>query len=1118
MFISKLKSKRIVSLLLLAFALVLMFVPSAVPRTVDAGFGLCRGLGANLQTNSSIQPSSVVAPSAEGRKWTVQELFGNATDFTTYTGETSSTTGDGWLLYDTSKDARGKGYSGWDDSKIKTKLQGARSTARCTMGPSIATFGSIGLALSNFMIWLGSQMISQLFNPTFICSDPKSTSGCAINLIATIGGVNNQDGEGIIGNLFNSIYQPLIALAFLFTAGWLTYKGLIKREFRASLQGLIWALAIFFIGTIAMLRPTMLASAPQQVNSAIGSCIIGAMDGKSCADGHITAPSSMVGTECESQAATKGNQGAEMAVNGMTCTLWKTFVLDSWSRTEFGRSYNDLYVANVPKTGHKWAIPVSNPNKYCIHLKSSKSADDFNGGNVTTGEGKAVCNLALYQLYLRSGLNDPSNTSVNHSKTSAYDSRFYNIILPAAKDDTMWAAWAPGTLTGGFQRIITPLTTFIIVTACMASLIVFAFWGLVYSFAGTLLMAFSPLFFLVAVDPGRGKRIFLGWLESLFSSILKYMASALFVIIALALYSGILNNTSNYASAFIGILIMVGVMFTYRKEIINLLGQANLGGQKLTNAVGEKIKDRAHRTKEVSEIMAGSAIGSKIAGGTALHGATEGLRRQMMRNNSFTGGLAREAYMTHRRLAKDDTNNSNDGSDSAPNSSAPFDSNNDNQRNQTNPAMPNNSDKPPVSSDDGLKCPNDGTALVNGKCPKCGYNTDDRDADLKANNCKICGAKLNKDGSCPNSSEHDNILKANNQTLDKDGTPISINPIQNSSDSSSNAAPVSSDSSSNSSNESASSAASGSSPVSSSNVTPESNGDPNYVPSSANPLRQGYCPIDGTPLHKNGNCPVAYRHGKKNIRDDQKQRKDLSDRINSNAQKNPDSSSDYPSSAGSAVPSAATSDNSSQNNKNAQSSYSEPKSSSSSAPAAKRPASTFAERHPENDSQSPKSQGPVIQSKAIRDDNPLDTPNPESATPESSASSSAASELTPRERKAKELMDKNSDELEHATKELNDKKKQFDLSKNGHKNPIDRMRTTSDLNKAQLRQQNAAKKYNKAVSDFNMQSAKAQRNRNIKNSGNESKFLNKFKPKTNNKETKHLPDLSKFNKKDDDDK
>ena len=244
----------------------------------------------------------------------------------------------------------------------------------------------------------------------------------------------------------------------------------------------------------------------------------------------------------------------------------------------------------------------------------------------------------------------------------------------------------------------------------------------------------------------------------------------------------------------------------------------------------------------------------------------------------------------------------------------------------------------------------------------------------------------------------------------------------------------------------------------------------------------------------------------------------MSDRINSNAQKNPDSSSDYPSSAGSAVPSAATSDNSSQNNKNAQSSYSEPKSSSSSAPAAKRPASTFAERHPENDSQSPKSQGPVIQSKAIRDDNPLDTPNPESATPESSASSSAASELTPRERKAKELMDKNSDELEHATKELNDKKKQFDLSKNGHKNPIDRMRTTSDLNKAQLRQQNAAKKYNKAVSDFNMQSAKAQRNRNIKNSGNESKFLNKFKPKTNNKETKHLPDLSKFNKKDDDDK
>lgn len=650
--LSTLKLKRTFYVLLLAFSFVLVAVPSLSSQFSKASLGACSDLGYNLDSGTGAPDTDVPAPDATGRKWTIQELFQNGTKLSVYNGETGSSTKGSWLLYDTKQDKRGSGYDGWDDQTVQTTLQAARSDSKCLTGGIVTSIGNMFYALSDWILDLGTSIVGQLYNPTFICAGGTDTNSCVINLVGVIGGSdNNADNGSLISSLYSGIYTPLISFSFLFVAIWLIYKGLIKRELRASFSGILWSIIIFFVGVISMVHPLMLASAPQQANSLIGSCIIGAMNGQNCMDGSTQAPSTVTGTDCQSSASgADSNQTAQLAVNGLGCAIWKSFVLDPWSASEFGRSYSSLYITNTPKGGHTWKIAkqIKNPNDYCVHLKSSAAASSQTNGVKIDG-GPQVCNLAIYQLYLNSSVNDTQNSSTEKHPNQSIDDRYYNIIIPATKDPTMWNSWSPKTGNAA-MRIMSSLMSFFSSTIAIISLVVFAFWGLIYEFAGTLLMAFAPVFFLVGVVPGNGKRIFLGWLESIVSSSLKYLASSLFVIIALTMYAGVVANAHSSGGAFIGILIMVGVMITYRKEIVNLLGQANFGGKRVSNAVGERIKEKAHKAKELGTATAGAGLGAAWGGRNNgngvtknfLNGAKSGAARRLKREPTILGSAIRQ--------------------------------------------------------------------------------------------------------------------------------------------------------------------------------------------------------------------------------------------------------------------------------------------------------------------------------------------------------------------------------------------------------------------------------------------------------------------------------------------
>ena len=76
--------------------------------------------------------------------------------------------------------------------------------------------------------------------------------------------VNHKGGAkgGLIGRLSRGIYFPLLAMAFTTVGVWLLYKGIIKREFRSSLQGIIWSFFALFLGIATAVKPWWVARAP----------------------------------------------------------------------------------------------------------------------------------------------------------------------------------------------------------------------------------------------------------------------------------------------------------------------------------------------------------------------------------------------------------------------------------------------------------------------------------------------------------------------------------------------------------------------------------------------------------------------------------------------------------------------------------------------------------------------------------------------------------------------------------------------------------------------------------------------------------------------------------------
>jgi len=546
-------------------------------------------------------------------------LAGKALDDGTGKGSSDSTAG---ILPQTYK-------TNWGD--IKDKLTGERNTGTCFWEQAFVTnvANGVGLGAANAIQTTVTWLATNAFNSSFIC-DPNTPAadGC-IDLVRIIGGTANTSDTGLIGSLTNSIYKPLVLIVVMVTALGVLYTGVIKRRFRDALGQAVWLAVSFIIGLAVLLNPSMLAKAPMVASNAVSGCVIGAFNGANCFSGTGYATSTSDGVAlsadkgvCVSDASNAtADQITGLAVNSMGCTIWKTFILQNYAKGAFGTNLDQLEVKNADTVAGK-AVAKSgvDPDKFCFSLQTTGSANGYDGKWLQSKSGGAkVCNLAVYNMLMQMKV-VPAGQTTDNTPTQ-FDPAWYNLITTVASSDKMWPIWTNGgqQFAQGIVAVVSALLGGILIS-------VVAITALMYYLTAVILMIFAPLFILVGMHPTRGKKIMLGWLETVLASILKYLASAIFLLVSLALYSAVLGAADPMSALlFVGILSMV--LWMYRKEIVETFSRVNLGGERMANVLDQKIpmmgasaRQLGDKAAKMPSSIVGGALGGLAAGGIGKMG------------------------------------------------------------------------------------------------------------------------------------------------------------------------------------------------------------------------------------------------------------------------------------------------------------------------------------------------------------------------------------------------------------------------------------------------------------------------------------------------------------------
>lgn len=585
---------------------------------VHAGFG-CYGLGTSGLTKKV--PPTVTKSDAsslgnvENRKYTIIELFRDGNDYSIPYGEF-----DGDVFRSENKTVSNAIKDLTEEQKKNLELA-AKEHCKINEIPLFfqkITENIIGV-IADFINWV----TSFYFDSHFICdpdkSDKGNIKGC-LDLLGAIGGKSSGDAKGgLIGKLSRGIYFPLLAIAFCSVGVWLLYKGIIKREFRASLQGIIWSFFALFLGIATAVRPWWVARAPFYVNQIITGCVINVLSGGTCDGDPAGLKNETTDQSCIAYSDGKidPTQSSQLALSGASCGIVKGFTVDRWAMQQFGYDWNDLYTKNAPEGANLYPADKlqGSPDDYCVNLKSTFSANQLKN-NPSTNDVQ-VCNIALAYMadsisgnWFSSNQKQVVNGQTPQKSSTDGISKRLLVVATAAKDEKMWNAML------GYNRDIFGLGGIIAALAAGFSFIPVSLVGMAYNLTATVLMALAPIFCLFAIHPGRGRKIFLGWLESVVSSILKFFAIGMLILIMLTIYQAMFANIRGGVMIMVVTIILAFTFSMYRKEVTNLIGATNMGGVKVANKMGqamEKMSDSAiDKVKEGRDVLVGGQLGGAI--------------------------------------------------------------------------------------------------------------------------------------------------------------------------------------------------------------------------------------------------------------------------------------------------------------------------------------------------------------------------------------------------------------------------------------------------------------------------------------------------------------------------
>lgn len=424
----------------------------------------------------------------------------------------------------------------------------------------------------------------------------------------------------VVSHLVEGLYLEFVSAVVMIGALWLGYQGLVKRRTGEFVSGGLWMFGAAVAGMMIISNPTAIPTTingivggiTQGVVSTISSPTVGVNDEGMCTiDTATSAATDRDGKQVD--ASVRSN------VRAVQCSFYTTFMFNPWVQGQFGHSLGDDVNGIDYIAGEYGVLAPETPA-----LKDAEIPKE-----ITFGDRKVEANWALLQLDSR--VLYPGSDEVNQGRQQMH------VASAQTFRDEPNRAWTGST---SLNRVVLALISLVGVLSMGLMVIIISLEMIVLEIGLVILIMLAPLFALIGVHPGMGRKVALRWVNTLLELALRRIVLALLLAVMMLVYGGIVAAT---ATTFwvISVILTAAVGIAgihYKGKLTQMFSSSvNIGGAGKMD-LGDGIVDDAMKAalkggKFVSRVGTGAVTGGVM--GAAKATVEEG--KEMLQNKAANG-------------------------------------------------------------------------------------------------------------------------------------------------------------------------------------------------------------------------------------------------------------------------------------------------------------------------------------------------------------------------------------------------------------------------------------------------------------------------------------------------
>lgn len=456
---------------------------------------------------------------------------------------------------------------------------------------------------------------------------------------ATTANISNILMDGVseaVASINDKLYTGYLAPIILLGTLWIAWNGLVKKRTRDAFTGAFWMVLAGGLAGLFFINVTVTqdgSSGPERVSYPLGGVVM-----KEINEVIIDTTSTLIGIGSQinpgaSKVTTVSREdgtGAKTAgsydlcsVKGSlpfgsknqretSCVLWYLFSYRPWAEGQFGEAANLTVSLDEDAT-------ISLPNSGVENSRSRREVPVALAwlDATTIGHDHAVIRQNGGDIKDQVS-NKPKTFKAVIDRMTCGQDLYKNGSIKA--DATCDAIVGHTAITGG-GSISTVVTNLFAIVFGMVPLLFMSLTLIFYQFLGVLLFLAAPLFLLIGIHPGFGRKAAMSWVEMLVGNILRRLGTALLMSLMILIMGAALSAPVNTFVQILLVCVAGTGVFLSRDKILDSLSQVRLGGSGANAQVDNKIEG------VITGSMAGG-LGTLLAGGgfgkTAAKGAATG--------------------------------------------------------------------------------------------------------------------------------------------------------------------------------------------------------------------------------------------------------------------------------------------------------------------------------------------------------------------------------------------------------------------------------------------------------------------------------------------------------------